>query len=143
MRTLSYCPVCLALHSSNLSFPTILLASTVDNAMKRWCKLFELDCCPDDLKLDISDILVDWVVPKFHIMAHGPTCQSNFSLNFLRYMARTDGENIERGWAWLNVVTSMVHEMGWGAFCDFLNDQWHFWNWVLFLGMGLVFPFTI
>ncbi len=54
---------------------------------------------------DLDSRAVDFMIPKFHIAAHGNSCQSRFSLNFRPHMGRTDGENIERGWAWLNPVS--------------------------------------
>lgn len=39
------------------------------------------------------------VLPKFHIYNHGPKCQVNFSLNFLKWSALTNGEEPEQWWA--------------------------------------------
>ena len=78
-----------------------------------------------------------FVVPKFHIIAHGKDCQDKFSLNYLRGMARTDGENIERGWAWMNPASLSTHEMGPGARRDTLDCQWSAWNWRIFVRIGV------
>ncbi len=43
-------------------------------------------------------------------------------------MGRTDGENIERGWAWMNPASLSTREMGPGARHDTLDDQWQAWN---------------
>ncbi|KAH8105040.1 hypothetical protein DFH11DRAFT_1518992 [Phellopilus nigrolimitatus] len=83
---------------------------------------------PSDIQFDLEPVKVEYVIPKFHARAHGLSCQSTFSLNFRRYMARTDGENIERGWAWMNPASLSTREMGPGARRDTLDDQWCFWN---------------
>lgn len=77
-----------------------------------------------------------FVIPKFHIGSHGKACQTKHSLNFLLHMGRTDGENIERGWAWLNPVSLSTREMGPGTRHDALDDQWSFWNWRIQTRLG-------
>ena len=78
-----------------------------------------------------------FVIPKFHIIGHGKDCQDKFSLNYLRGMARTDGENIERGWAWMNPASLGTREMGLGARYDTLDDQWGYWNWRILVQLGV------
>src|SRR4051794_32493235 len=46
-----------------------------------------------------------FVIPKFHIYGHGERCQTKYSLNFLKYSARTNGEEPERWWAHINPVS--------------------------------------
>ena len=79
-------------------------------------------------------------IPKFHIYAHGQKCQASHSLNFSRWVGRTDGENIERGWAWINLAALSTREMGPGARRDTLDDQWSFWNWRILVRLGAPFP---
>ncbi len=64
-----------------------------------------------------------------HIKAHGKTCQSPFSLNYLPGSARTDGEGVERDWAHMNALTSSTQEMGPGNRQETLDDHWASWNW--------------
>lgn len=92
-------------------------------------------------KLDPSQMqtMVEYVIPKFHIAAHGSSCRSCYSLNFLRYMGRTDGENIERGWAWMNPASLSTREMGPGARHDTLDDQWSSWNFRIMTRIGWVY----
>ena len=75
-------------------------------------------------------------IPKFHIYAHGNDCQANYSLNFSRAVGRTDGGNIERGWAWMNPVSLSTREMAPGVRRDTLDDQWCFWNWSILTKLG-------
>jgi hypothetical protein len=77
-----------------------------------------------------------FAIPKFHIAAHGSTCQSSFSLNYQQYMARTDGEDPERWWAHINPVSMSTREMGPGARLDTLDDHAAAWNWRKITGLG-------
>ena len=77
-----------------------------------------------------------YVIPKFHIYAHGLSCQSQFSLNFLPHMARTNGEEPERWWAHINPISMSTKEMGPGARLDTLDDHAAVWNWRKITGMG-------
>ena len=92
---------------------------------------------PIELQKDIHKYVLEFVIPKFHISAHGPKCQSVHSLNVRRHMARTDGENIERGWAWMNPASLSTREMGPGARRDTLDCQWSAWNWRIFVRIGV------
>lgn len=91
---------------------------------------------PDELRGDIDRFIIKFVIPKFHISAHGDKCQSLYSLNLRRRMARTDGENIERGWAHMNPASLSTREMGPGARRDTLDCQWSGWNWRLLVRLG-------
>ena len=91
---------------------------------------------PEHLRTDASRYIMKFVIPKFHIHAHGEKCQCTYSLNLLRHMARTDGENIERGWAWMNPASLSTREMGPGARRDTLDCQWSAWNWRLYVRLG-------
>ena len=93
---------------------------------------------PEHVKFDATSPprQVEYVIPKFHIAAHGSKCQTRFSLNYRRYMGRTDGENIERGWAWMNPASLSTREMGPGARADTLDDQWCSWNFRIATRLG-------
>ena len=117
---------------------TLRLLITYDIACQ-WYINFKTRCSglPEAIKFDPIGRQVDYVIPKFHIAAHGSKCQSKFSLNFRRFMARTDGENIERGWAWMNPASLSTREMGPGARHDTLDDQWMSWNYALVSRLGM------
>src|ERR1700720_4233136 len=66
---------------------------------------------------------IKYVIPKFHIYAHGLPCQSKFSLNFLRFMGRTNGEDPERWWAHINPVSMSTKEMGPGSRLDTIDES--------------------
>jgi hypothetical protein len=73
------------------------------------------------IRLPESTIL-KFFIPKFHIWVHKSECWSNFSFNFRRWVGRTDGEGIERVWAWLNKIAYSVSMMLAGARWDTLDD---------------------
>jgi hypothetical protein len=77
-----------------------------------------------------------FVIPKFHIYAHGKSCQSRFSLNFKKWSARTNGEDIERWWSHINPVSMSTKEMGPGSRHDTIDDHAAAWNWRKIIGFG-------
>ena len=95
-----------------------------------------LPALPEDIAFAPEDLNFETVIPKFHIGAHGKACQSTFSLNYRACMGRTDGENIERGWAWMNPAALSTREMGEGSRQDTLDNQWAAWNWRIVINMG-------
>ena len=129
----------------------IFLSSVQDLDVKNLVVSYDIACqwrrnlprrnegLPHDIRLDMAGRIFEYVIPKFHIAAHGPQCQCRFSLNFRRHMARTDGENIERGWAWMNPAAGSSREMGPGGRHDLIDDIWGFWNWskVIHAGMSV------
>ena len=58
-----------------------------------------------------DDVEIVFVIPKFHIEAHGEDCKCAFNLNFTRGAARTCGEGIEAGWADMNLIGVFTREM--------------------------------
>jgi|HubBroStandDraft_1064217.scaffolds.fasta_scaffold02537_7 hypothetical protein len=109
----------------------------------QWCRNFakRQSQLPSIMQLTLSQIQeARFVIPKFHIYAHGLPCQSRYSLNFLQYMARMDGEDPERWWAHINPVSMSTKEMGPGARLDTLDDHASAWNWRKIINMGLPLP---
>lgn len=91
---------------------------------------------PDPLTSTELPLVMEYVIPKFHITAHVKKCQDLYSLYFKRNMGHTDGENIERGWAWMNPAALSTREMGPGMRRDSLDDQWAFWNHRILVQLG-------
>lgn len=77
-----------------------------------------------------------YVVPKLHLWGHGASCQLKYSLNLLKWSARTDGEGIERFWAFLNPLSMSTREMGAGSRQDTIDDHVRWWNWRKIVGFG-------
>ncbi|KAJ6568226.1 hypothetical protein DFH09DRAFT_1247094 [Mycena vulgaris] len=61
-----------------------------------------------------------------HIHAHTLACQLVFSLNLVPGSAQTDGEGIERPWAFIGGVATK----------DMLACHWGHWNWQKLLTLG-------
>jgi len=92
---------------------------------------------PDSMQLSVEQTgLLRFAIPKFHILAHGVSCQTNFLLNYQQHMARTDGEDPERWWAHINPVSMSTKEMGPGARLDTLDNHAAAWNWQKIAGFG-------
>ncbi|KIY47919.1 hypothetical protein FISHEDRAFT_44388, partial [Fistulina hepatica ATCC 64428] len=62
--------------------------------------------------IDTAQVTWNWLVPKFHLIAHVLKCRLNFSFNFERGVGRTEGEAPERNWGSLNPLASQTKEMG-------------------------------
>jgi hypothetical protein len=77
-----------------------------------------------------------FAIPKFHLPAHGFSCWSWYSLNFIPGSARVDGEAIERLWAATNPVATSTCEMATGARHDFLEEHWAMQNFKKLVALG-------
>jgi hypothetical protein len=91
---------------------------------------------PPAMQLNLMTTSLDCVIPKFHIYAHGKKCQTIWSLNYRRWMGRTDGEGVEREWSHINPVALSTKVMGPGARHDTLDDHWGAWNWRKVVSLG-------
>ncbi|KAG6823229.1 hypothetical protein H0H92_010922, partial [Tricholoma furcatifolium] len=69
-----------------------------------------------------GETVMSWAVPKFHLPAHKPDCHGPFALNYMHGAGRTDGEGVERNWAWLNGAAPSTSQMGPGSRHDTLDD---------------------
>ncbi|KAG9316896.1 hypothetical protein JVU11DRAFT_2972 [Chiua virens] len=95
-----------------------------------------METLPRPLHLPYQDIKVRSFVPKFHLPAHITECQWKYSFNYVKGVARTDGEAPEHAWSTLNPVASSTKEMGPGHRRDTLDDLIGDSNWKKFIGMG-------
>ncbi|KAG1844382.1 hypothetical protein F4604DRAFT_1596194 [Suillus subluteus] len=91
---------------------------------------------PLQLQPNRTQTTFNFFVPKFHIAAHIPACQTNFSFNWTPGVGRTDGEVPERGWADINHIASSTKEMGPGSRRDILDDHFGDWNWKKVASLG-------
>lgn len=80
-------------------------------------------------KINYDEDTVTFLIPKFHLPAHKDLCHSLYSFNLTTYVGRTDGEAVERGWAFVNGFASSTKEMGPGARRDRLDDVFGDYNW--------------
>lgn len=95
-----------------------------------------METLPHSLHFPYQDQKVTAFVPKFHLPAHVTECQWQYSFNYTKGAACTDGEAPERGWSTLNAMASSTKEMGPGHRRDTLDDLIGDSNWKKFIGMG-------
>jgi hypothetical protein len=88
------------------------------------------------IRLDQSDISVRFLIPKFHLLAHGSKCQENYSLNYTHGVGRTSGEGIEASWANTNGAALSTREQGPSARHEALDDLFNAINWGKTLSLG-------
>lgn len=105
----------------------------------QWSRNFSkrIESYPERLKFDLSRYKTDYKIPKFHLPAHGKSCQTRYSFNFARGVGRTCGEGIEQGWAGQNPVSMSTKEMGPAARGETLDDHWGGWNFRKVTGLGM------
>jgi hypothetical protein len=84
----------------------------------------------------LNMFIIDYLIPKFHLPAHQPSCHTAYSFNYTPNVGRTDGEAPERGWAAMNPVANSTKEMGPGSRRDTLDDHFGDINWRKVTGMG-------
>ena len=88
------------------------------------------------MQIDWDDIDLEFVIPRFHATGHGEKCRTRYSLSYREYMGRTDGENIERGWATFNQLSMATKEMSPGSRQDTLDCHFGDWNFQRILSFG-------
>jgi hypothetical protein len=99
-----------------------------------------IESLPEPLQQDLSDKLLRWFINKFHLKAHGPDCQANFSLYTSKGVGWTHSSNMEQEWSHSKKLAPSTCEMGHGAQHAVLNDYWNWWNFALMLALGLFLP---
>jgi hypothetical protein len=97
---------------------------------------------PSDLQVQFGETEVTFGVPKFHLPAHGKSCQHRYSLNYIPGSARTDGEGVEREWSHINLAAMSTREMSPGQRHEVLDDMWNGWNWRKLTSLGMRLPFS-
>ncbi|KAJ3525770.1 hypothetical protein NMY22_g10437 [Coprinellus aureogranulatus] len=77
-----------------------------------------------------------FVVPKFHLPAHIPACQTQYAFMFTPGAGLGDGEAPERGWADTNPLGPSTREMGPGTRRDTLDYHFGDYNWGKITALG-------
>jgi hypothetical protein len=102
--------------SSLLRNPPPSLVISYDIACQWSIKLDNrLHIYPSNLVASSPNLDMRFLVPKFHLPAHIPKCQADYSFNFTPFVGRTDGEAPERGWSETNAMAASTKEMGPGS----------------------------
>ena len=91
---------------------------------------------PEKWRINMSEVDIQFLVPKFHLPAHIESCHRSFSFNYASFVGRTDGEAPERGWSDLNGLAYSTREMGPGSRQDTIEDHLGDWNWKKITSMG-------
>ncbi|KAJ8689357.1 hypothetical protein PTI98_013382 [Pleurotus ostreatus] len=122
--------------SSIMATSLFLVTITYDIACQWYRNFFtRMTQLPSALQLS-SRVDLRFRIPKFHLAAHKESCHAPFSLNYTKWVGRTDGEGVERMWSWLNKVSHSVSMMGQGGRQDTLDDFCNFWNWRKTVNLG-------
>lgn len=118
-----------------ITVTTILLTYDI---ICQWSKNFEkrAKLFPVSMHDAILCLLLLLAVPKFHLPAHGDSCQSSYNLTYMVGAGRVDGEGIERGWSLMNSIATATREMGPGFRHDTMDDHWQSMNWRKIVGLG-------
>lgn len=91
---------------------------------------------PVEFRIDVNGLEIIFMIPKFHLPAHGKPCQVFYSFNFMTGAGRTYGEGIESNWAETNQVSLSTREMPSGFRHETLNNVFGAMNWRKTLGLG-------
>jgi hypothetical protein len=67
---------------------------------------------PERIRLDQEAIEVQYGLPVWHASSHDEDCWNESSLSFLRGVGKSDGEGIERFWAFLNGTAFYTKDAG-------------------------------
>ncbi|KAJ3510307.1 hypothetical protein NMY22_g16011 [Coprinellus aureogranulatus] len=82
------------------------------------------------------DVVLRFVIPKFHLPAHIPACRSKFCFMLTRGAGLGDGEAPERGWGESNPLGPATREMGPGTRWDTLDFNFGDYNWRKIINLG-------
>jgi len=118
----------------------ILLLILSYDIICQWCRNLRKRMSQFPTFMHLSEVIlssISFVIPKFHIYAHGKSCQFRYSLNLKKWAARINGEDIERWWAHINPASMSTKEMGPGARQDTIDDHAVAWNWRKITGFGM------
>ena len=91
---------------------------------------------PSHLQIPLPDGEVRYAIPKYHLNGHKEEGHNKFSLNFMKGVGRTDGEEVERGWARFDATASSTREMGPGSREETLEDHLEYNNTEKYIGLG-------
>ena len=95
------------------------------------------DNFPSHLRIELPEGAdLRFVIPKYHFWGHTGDDHSKYSLNFVRGVGRTDGEEVERNWWRHDATAASTREMGPGSRHDTLEDHFQWSNFEKFVGVG-------
>ncbi|RXW11828.1 hypothetical protein EST38_g14025, partial [Candolleomyces aberdarensis] len=95
-----------------------------------------LESLNPDLCIIQPNTKVRFVVPKFHLPAHIPACQSRYAFMLTPGAGLGDGEAPEHGWGEANPLATSTREMGPGSRRDTLDYNFGDYNWRKVIKLG-------
>lgn len=130
---------------------TYILLSTIKKTIGDWWRLiisYDIACqfsvnflermqdFPSEFQIRVNESEIIWLVPKFHLPAHGSPCQIIYAFNFREGVGRSYGEGIEGNWAETNHAALMMCEMPEAARHEMLDDIFGAINWSKLITFG-------
>ena len=95
------------------------------------------DKFPAHLRLELpTGPELRFAIPKYHFNAHKEKDHNKYSLNLMKGVGRTDGEEIERNWSRHDATAASTCEMGPGSRHDTLEDHFGWANYLKVVNMG-------
>ncbi|KAF7969882.1 hypothetical protein HWV62_25675 [Athelia sp. TMB] len=91
---------------------------------------------PEHLRIDREGKRFLFLIPKFHLPAHISKCQTSYSFNFTPGVGRTDGEAPERGWSFIDPLSTSTKEMGPASYRETIDDHFGDFNHKKVIGLG-------
>lgn len=91
---------------------------------------------PKHLQIDREGKSFRFLIPKFHLPAHIEKCQTAYSFNLTYGVGRTDGEAPERGWSFIDPLSTSTKEMGPASYRETIDDHFSDWNHKKVVGLG-------
>ncbi|KAK0227419.1 hypothetical protein EDD85DRAFT_958034 [Armillaria nabsnona] len=87
-------------------------------------KLWErMDIYPMSMRPQQAPADFVYLIPKFHLPAHIPSCHMKYSFYKTLYVGETDSEAPEYRWSRLNPLPASLKVMGPGGYLDMLDDH--------------------
>ncbi|KAF7335028.1 CxC2 domain-containing protein [Mycena venus] len=125
------------LMSALAGFDLMELTLSYDIACQ-WIKNFveRMERLPEDLRMDLETIDLQTGLPVWHALMHEDFCASLNSLNYILGVGQSNGEGVERLWAWLNGFAYQSKEMGLGNRADGIEDKLDSHNFLKNLGQA-------
>lgn len=92
---------------------------------------------PIDFQIRVTDCEIIFLIPKFHLPAHGSKCHIRYAFNFKTGVGRTYGEGIEGNWSEMNFASLMTREMANEGRHETLDDVFGALNWSKTQNLGM------
>ncbi|KAJ7857327.1 hypothetical protein B0H14DRAFT_2578464 [Mycena olivaceomarginata] len=96
----------------------------------------QMEHLPERIRLDLEAFELKTGLPVWHALAHEDFCASMNSLNYILGVGCSDGEGVERLWAFLNGFAYQSKEMGLGNCADTIEDKLNSHNFLKNLGQA-------